>query len=366
MGATVYPDGVNFSLFSQAATEVVAAALRRPAGDRAGPDRFGSIRSTTRRFISGTCSSAAAVPGRSTRFASTARPIRRRATGSIPTRCSSARTPRASAGRSGSVPMPWAREDNLATSMRCAVVDLADYDWEGDRPLKRPIHESIIYEMHVGGFTRSPSAGVRHPGTFAGMIEKIPYLQALGVTAVELLPVCEFDDSRRVAQRRRARRFATTGATARSGSSARTPGYCVDRTARRAHQRVPRPGQGAAPGRHRGHPRRRLQPHRRGQRAGADRVVPRHRQPHVLSARPEQPRRVRELQRRRQHVQRESPAAAEVHRRLPAILGGGDARRRLPVRRRLDSRARRGRHAARRIRRSSGRSSSTMRWPTPR
>jgi isoamylase len=86
-------------------------------------------------------------------------------------------------------------DDNVATSMRCVVVDSADYDWEGDRPLKRPFHESIIYEVHVGGFTRSPSADVRQPGTFAGMIEKIPYLQALGITAVELLPVCEFDDS---------------------------------------------------------------------------------------------------------------------------------------------------------------------------
>jgi isoamylase len=86
-------------------------------------------------------------------------------------------------------------EDNLATSMRCAVVDLSAYDWEGDRPLKRPRHDSIIYEMHVGGLTRSPSSGVRHPGTFDGVVEKIPYLSALGITAVELLPVCEFDDS---------------------------------------------------------------------------------------------------------------------------------------------------------------------------
>ena len=86
-------------------------------------------------------------------------------------------------------------QDNIATSMRCAVVDPAAYDWEGDQPLKRPIHESIIYEVHVGGFTRSPSSGVARPGTFAGMIEKIPYLQALGVTAVELLPVFEFDDT---------------------------------------------------------------------------------------------------------------------------------------------------------------------------
>ena len=85
--------------------------------------------------------------------------------------------------------------DNIATSMRSIVVDPAAYDWEDDRPLERPIHESIIYEMHVGGLTRSPSAGVEHPGTFAGVIEKIPYLKALGVTAVELLPVFEFDDS---------------------------------------------------------------------------------------------------------------------------------------------------------------------------
>jgi glycogen operon protein len=85
--------------------------------------------------------------------------------------------------------------DNLATSMRCAVVDPAAYDWEGDQPLKRPMHESIIYEMHVGGLTRSPTAAVSHPGTFAAVIEKIPYLQALGITAVELLPVFDFDDS---------------------------------------------------------------------------------------------------------------------------------------------------------------------------
>jgi glycogen operon protein len=85
--------------------------------------------------------------------------------------------------------------DNVATSMRCAIIDPSTYDWEGDRPLNLPIHESIIYEMHVGGFTRSASAGVQHPGTFAAMIEKIPYLQSLGVTAVELLPVFDFDDS---------------------------------------------------------------------------------------------------------------------------------------------------------------------------
>ena len=58
----------------------------------------------------------------------------------------------------------------------------------------RSLDDAIIYELHVGGFTRHPSSGVRHPGTFAGLIEKIPYLQELGVTHVELLPVMAFDE----------------------------------------------------------------------------------------------------------------------------------------------------------------------------
>lgn len=84
-------------------------------------------------------------------------------------------------------------DDNLATSMRSAIIDLSDYDWEGDRPINRPMNETIIYEMHVGGLTRSPSSNVKFPGTFGAVIEKIPYLKELGVTAVELLPVFDFD-----------------------------------------------------------------------------------------------------------------------------------------------------------------------------
>jgi len=84
--------------------------------------------------------------------------------------------------------------DNTATSMRSVVVDPQGYDWEGDLPLNRPSAESVIYEMHVAGFTKSPTSSVAEPGTFAGLIEKIPYLQELGVTAVELLPVFQFDD----------------------------------------------------------------------------------------------------------------------------------------------------------------------------
>jgi len=85
--------------------------------------------------------------------------------------------------------------DNVATSMRSVVIDASGYDWEGDTPLKRPIEDTIIYEMHARGFTKSPSSGVAHPGTFSGIVEKIPYLKQLGVTAVELLPVFDFDET---------------------------------------------------------------------------------------------------------------------------------------------------------------------------
>ncbi|MFH0822358.1 MAG: glycogen debranching protein GlgX [Pseudomonadota bacterium] len=78
-------------------------------------------------------------------------------------------------------------------SMKAMVVD-EDYDWQDDRPLNHPSENSIIYELNVGGFTRHPSAGVAHPGTFSGVIEKIPYLKELGVTDVELLPVMAFDE----------------------------------------------------------------------------------------------------------------------------------------------------------------------------
>ena len=76
--------------------------------------------------------------------------------------------------------------------MRCAIVDPAGYDWESDRPLERPFHESIIYEVHVGGFTRSPSSGVRHPGTSAGMIEKILRREPSRARSLDLaaMPTC--------------------------------------------------------------------------------------------------------------------------------------------------------------------------------
>ncbi len=85
--------------------------------------------------------------------------------------------------------------DNVATSMRSVVIDPSGYDWEGDQPLDRPMAETIIYEMHARGFSESPSSGVQQPGKFAGIIEKIPYLQDLGITAVELMPIFDFDET---------------------------------------------------------------------------------------------------------------------------------------------------------------------------
>lgn len=93
---------------------------------------------------------------------------------------------RNAAGRSG---------DNSAVAMKSVVADPGRYDWEGDTPLNRPFAETVIYELHVRGFTRHASSGVASGkrGTYAGLVEKIPYLKDLGVTAVELLAVFQFD-----------------------------------------------------------------------------------------------------------------------------------------------------------------------------
>jgi isoamylase len=79
-------------------------------------------------------------------------------------------------------------------SVRRSVFFRRPFDWQEDVPPRTPLEDSIIYELHVRGFTCHPSAGVAHPGTFAGLVEKIPYLQQLGITAVELLPIHEFDE----------------------------------------------------------------------------------------------------------------------------------------------------------------------------
>ncbi len=85
--------------------------------------------------------------------------------------------------------------DNTPNAMKSILVDPARYNWEGDRPLNIPLAKTVIYELHVAGFTKHPNSEVapEKRGTYAGLIEKIPYLKELGITAVELLPIHQFD-----------------------------------------------------------------------------------------------------------------------------------------------------------------------------
>jgi isoamylase len=82
-------------------------------------------------------------------------------------------------------------EDGIVRPPKCVVID-DTFDWQGDRHIRRSLSETVIYEMHVRGFTKGRSSGVEHPGTYLGVIDKIPYLKSLGITAVELMPVHDF------------------------------------------------------------------------------------------------------------------------------------------------------------------------------
>ena len=83
---------------------------------------------------------------------------------------------------------------DLSNFPKCVVVDDADFDWQGDKPLNYPMSESVIYEAHLKGYTASQTSEVSAPGTYKGFVEKIPYLKKLGITTVELMPIFEFDE----------------------------------------------------------------------------------------------------------------------------------------------------------------------------
>jgi len=89
----------------------------------------------------------------------------------------------------------WGKVPNWDdTYQHRARIFFDDFDWEDDHPLEIPVEDLIIYEMHVRGFTKHESSCVKHPGTFAAIREKIPYLKKLGVNCVELMPIHEFDE----------------------------------------------------------------------------------------------------------------------------------------------------------------------------
>jgi isoamylase len=195
LGATPGPGGVNFSVFSRDATGV--ELLLFDAVDDAQPSRAIRLDPTANRayhywhvFVPGVTAgelygyrvAGPADPARGMRFDPT-------------------KVLLDPYGRRVAVPRAYSRDaasrpgDNAATAMKSVVADPSVYDWEGDTPLRLPASRTIVYEMHVRGFTRHPSSGVAEKtrGTFAGLIEKLPYLQELGITAVELLPVFQFD-----------------------------------------------------------------------------------------------------------------------------------------------------------------------------
>jgi len=195
LGATVVDGGVNFSLFSRTASAVELLFFDREDDSRA--SRVVRIDPATNRayhywhvFVAGV------LPGQIYAY---------RVDGpSAPAqglRHDPSKVLLDPYGRAVVVPKNYSREahrkgrDTVAIAMKNVVVDPDQYDWQGDRPLQRSAVRTIIYEMHVRGFTRHPSSGIdpTKRGTYAGLIEKIPYLQQLGITAVELLPVFQFD-----------------------------------------------------------------------------------------------------------------------------------------------------------------------------
>ncbi|HRX80695.1 MAG TPA: alpha-amylase family glycosyl hydrolase, partial [Pirellulaceae bacterium] len=195
LGASVEDEGVNFSLFARHATSVELLLFDRENDPQ--PSRVVPIDSATNRtyhywhvFLPGVQAGqlygyrvhGPSEPARGLRFDPTKVLLDPYGRGVVVPQNYS----RVAAGEPG---------DNAASAMKSVVVDPSTYDWEGDQPLHRTAAQTIIYEMHVRGFTCHPSSGVGEStrGTYAGLIEKIPYLQRLGITAVELLPVFQFD-----------------------------------------------------------------------------------------------------------------------------------------------------------------------------
>lgn len=89
--------------------------------------------------------------------------------------------------------LSFSYEDDAQKHPKCIVVD-DHFDWQGDRPLNYPLRFSVLYETHVRGLTAHPTSQVAHPGTYRGVVEKIPYLKELGITSLELLPIQEFNE----------------------------------------------------------------------------------------------------------------------------------------------------------------------------
>lgn len=91
-------------------------------------------------------------------------------------------------------PPQWNSPPNVLYRPLGKVIDPTPFDWQGDQPPRLPPRDLILYEMHVRGLTRHSSSNVQYPGTYLGVVEKIPYLKELGVNALEILPIHEFNE----------------------------------------------------------------------------------------------------------------------------------------------------------------------------
>jgi isoamylase len=187
-GASLVPGGVNFSVYSTAAQAISLVLYHRnrpePVGELPFPEEFrvGGVWAMTVfgldydsvEYGYRVFGPVDAQPG--DRF--------------DPTRVLADPYAKSLTGRDvwGTAP-DWGRPDQFRSRLA-----FDDFDWDGDQPLRLPASELVIYEAHVRGFTRHPSSGVAEPGTYAGLVEKIPYLRDLGVNCVELMPIFEFDE----------------------------------------------------------------------------------------------------------------------------------------------------------------------------
>ena len=196
LGATVHPDGVNFSVYSKG-SEVVELLLFNAPDD----PKPGRIIEMDRRINRTYYYWHVFVPGirAGQIYAFRARGPFDPARGH---RFDPEKVLLDPYGRCIGLPAVYSRDaarvrgDNAEYAMKSVVTDPGSYDWEGDAPPRTTYARTIIYELHVGGFTRHPGSGVTPAkrGTYAGLIEKIPYLKDLGISAVELLPVFAFDE----------------------------------------------------------------------------------------------------------------------------------------------------------------------------
>ena len=196
LGAAVCPDGVNFSVFSKHGTAVDLLLFERV--DESKPSRVIALDPRTNRTYHYWHSF---VPGVKAgqlyayRVRGPCAPERGR-------RLDPEKVLLDPYGKCVARPLGYSRQaachrgDNTAVAIKSVVADPGTYDWEGDSPPRRPFAKTVLYEMHVGGFTRHPSSGIAaaRRGTYAGLAEKAPYLKDLGVSAVELLPIFAFDE----------------------------------------------------------------------------------------------------------------------------------------------------------------------------